>query len=253
MSILTSFTQRQDDRLEQRQDEVAFNVRPMRVARFLVCAVAIVTTVGTIANLAIFHVAPSPDHALAKFLHRFDLGFEPSIPAWLSSLGLLTCAILLGLIAIVKRRATEPFVISWTVLALLFVCLSLDEAIMIHEMVDTAMVSWFDTTGIFYFAWVLPGILFVAIVALVNIKFLLHLDRQTRLLFIASGALFVGGAIGMELFAGVVVEKYGVASVRHTAVQSVEESLEMLGVVLFIYALLKHLSQQVRSVRLNIE
>ena len=58
-------------------------------------------------------------------------------------------------------------------------------------------------------------------VGLCYLRFLLQLERRTRLLFVAAGALFVGGALGMEMIAGIVVESYGVASLGHTAVDGV--------------------------------
>ena len=71
-------------------------------------------------------------------------------------------------------------------------------------------------------------------------------------MFVASAGLFVGGAIGMEMIAGIVVEARGVASIWHTLVQTVEETCEMLGIVVFLYALLDYIQRNWSNVQLSL-
>jgi hypothetical protein len=228
-----------------------FEISPIRVAGVMTLLVIALSIVGTIANICIYHVAPHPQHKLAKLMQRFDLGHEPSIPALYSALALFGCALLLWLIGTMNRRSGRGDVFNWFLLAGIFLMLGLDEAVMFHEMLHNTMRAWVSSGGIFFFPWVIPGIIFVTIVAVANLRFLSRLESRTRWLFIAAGAVFVGGAVGMELLAGVVVERHGVESLYHTFVQTIEETLEMLGVVIFTYSLLDYFRRHHGTVRIS--
>lgn len=227
-------------------------INPTKIAFWLIKLVLIILIVGTIANVIIYNVAPSTDHKLAKIMQRFDLGHEPSIPAWYSSIALLGSSILLIIIALIKKSNKDKYVLHWFVLSFVFLYLSLDEAVMIHEMADDTLHSWLDSGGIIYFAWVIPGIFFVLLFTLFFTKFLINLEPRTRWLFIASGLVFVGGAIGLELIEGVIVDAQGIEggfkSFQLTIAQTIEEGLEMFGIVLFIYALLEYINKHINLV-----
>jgi hypothetical protein len=59
-------------------------------------------------------------------------------------------------------------------------------------------------------------------------------------LFTVSGAFYVGGALGMEMVGGLLVEQYGFADWRYIVAVHVEESLEMFGASLFLVGLIHH-------------
>jgi hypothetical protein len=128
----------------------------------------------------------------------------------------------------------------------LFFVLAIDEAVMIHEMVDTAMagINPFDQL---YFPWVIVGAIFALVVGLAFMRFLLTLPPRTRFLMIFSGLVFVGGAVGMEVIAGFVFaaaenELAAARSVSHVIAQAIEEAMEMAGVAIFFCALLDYVN-----------
>jgi hypothetical protein len=98
----------------------------------------------------------------------------------------------------------------------------------------------FGTGGPFHYAWSVLGVVFVLAFALVYLPFVLRLESSTRRLFIVSGGLYVGGALGMELVQGWHDGLYGINGTT-ALITTVEEVLEMLGIVVFIYALLSRL------------
>ena len=69
-------------------------------------------------------------------------------------------------------------------------------------------------------------------------RFLWHLPRRWKGWFAAAGAIYVGGAVGVELLGGLYASQYDVATFAYALITTVEEGLEMLGVVLFLYAIL---------------
>ena len=56
-----------------------------------------------------------------------------------------------------------------------------------------------------------------------------------------AGAVYVGGAIGMEMIGGFYQDVYGY-DLTYVLLQTIEEVGEMLGIVIFIYALCYYLS-----------
>ena len=229
-------------------------VSPKRFAQKLSLLVLAIVIMGIIANIVIYNLAPSTDHAIAKFMNRFDLGHEPSIPSWYSSIALLFASLLLGLIAYVEKLAASTDRSRWALLSVVFLILAIDEAVMIHEMADAPMQQWLNTGGSLYFAWVIPSSLFVIELGVYLLPFLLRLESITRRLFIVSGVMFISGAIGIELIEGVIVDEIGVEggfrSLRLTFAQALEEALEMFAVVIFIYSLMDYLKRKVGELRL---
>ena len=226
-------------------------VRPAGVAKACAVVVAIVVAVGLVANRLVFGVAPHLEHPLARAAARFDLGLEPSVPALWSTFLLAACAGALYLNGRAERES-RPDRRAWYGLSVLFVGLAVDETVMIHEMANDTLREALGTGGLLYFAWVIPGALFVLAVAAVFGRFLMGLDRRTRGLFAWAGVLFVGGAIGMELVAGLIAEAEGVEGVAHMAEQAVEETLEMSGSIVFLYALLDRLGRRSGSIHVSI-
>ncbi len=236
---------------DPRSDGLELTVRPAAVARICAVVVAVVVALGLVANRLVFGVAPHLEHPIARAAARFDLGLEPSVPALWSTFLLAACAVMLA----VNGRAAapdDPNRRTWYGLAIVFLALAVDETVMIHEMANDTLREVLGTSGFLYFAWVIPGALFALAVALASARFLFRLDSRTRALFLLAGTIFVGGAIGMELIAARIAETRGVESVAHMIEQAVEESMEMGGSIVFLYALLDHLARRTGSIRIAI-
>ena len=75
------------------------------------------------------------------------------------------------------------------------------------------------------------------------VRFLFHLPRGTRIRVALAGALFVGGALGVELVLGVWAEAHGEDNFVWEMLGLVEESMELMGSSLFLYALLEVLGR----------
>ena len=73
--------------------------------------------------------------------------------------------------------------------------------------------------------------------AIAYARFLIHLPRRTCVLFLLAGAVYVGGALGMEMVAAVYDQSHGYENAVTASLSTVEETMEMLGLVLFNYAL----------------
>lgn len=194
----------------------------------------------------------------------FSVDREGGIPAWYSTALLLFCFILLAVIAAASRMENHRDYFYWVGLSVGFLYLSADEAARIHErflplgrsMLDAIGVA---STGALARAWVVPGILITLVFILVYLRFFFRLPLVTRLLFFAAGLVFLGGAVGVEMLTGLYLNSYG--GERGTALSptvvrlilpNIEELFEMLGVIVFIYALVSYISATVKEVEVRV-
>ena len=138
-----------------------------------------------------------------------------------------------------------PLARYWFALSGTFAILSLDEAASFHEMLGWLIWRLLPTSGVFYFAWVIPGGLFVIGFALVFSGFLRRLPAETRRNLLVAGAVYVSGALGMELVGGDYFSVDEVPDFTYAMMAIVGESLEMFGTILFLRGLLRHLEKHV--------
>jgi hypothetical protein len=191
-------------------------------------------------RLAICAVDGDIGGGMREVAYRFDLDRENTLAAWYSSLTLLACASLLAVFSWKSFSIRAPFAAHWACLAAGFAMMSLDESAAVHEISIVPLRRILDLHGLFYFAWVVPGACAVLGIAVAYFRFLLHLDRTTRNRFLAAGAIFVGGAMGLEAIGGMLVEWQGFQSVPYVLVSTLEETCEMVGILIFLYALIDY-------------
>lgn len=173
---------------------------------------------------------------------RFDLDLEQTIPAFFSACQHLTAAILLYSIgrADSYQARLAPY---WFGLAAAFLFLAMDEAVGVHELLERPTQELLEWLNVSHppFAWVITATIGLAVAAPFVLGFLRALDAQTRWRVLVAGAVFLAGAVVVE-----VPEGYQWASHRdgfvHRALIAIEEGCEMAGMTLFIDALLRHLS-----------
>jgi hypothetical protein len=125
----------------------------------------------------------------------------------------------------------------------LFLLLAYDEAAQMHERLIPLGRALFGGQGVLYFAWVVFGAIFVGLVGLAYLRFVWALPRGYGLAVAAAGALFVSGALGIELMESDYAEEYGHDTLAFDLMATVEESLEMIGLMLFGATLLNWLAR----------
>jgi hypothetical protein len=120
--------------------------------------------------------------------------------------------------------------------------MAIDEAFQFHERLNIPVGTLLGdgSLGIFYFPWVIPGIALVSVLGLYFLRFLLHLPAATGLSFLMAATLYIGGAIGVELIGSSHAELHGYENLTYSMIATLEESLEMAGLIVFIWALLNY-------------
>jgi len=175
----------------------------------------------------------------------FSLSYESNVPTFYSAAILSLASVLLCFSAIAAKKSGDGFVPHWWVLALGFFYIAVDEVFSIHEMAG----GFVQLSGVLYFSWVIPAAFVVLAVGLSYLRFLRHLPARTRWRFVIAGALYVGGAVAMELPLGYWTEKHGSHNLGYGLIDAVEESLEMLAINLFNLWLIDHLADKAVQLR----
>jgi hypothetical protein len=183
----------------------------------------------------------------------FNFSVEMNIPTFYSSLALLFASTLLSIIAISHKRTGASYA-SWLGLAIIFGYLAIDEIASIHERLGLLIKASLNTSGILFYTWVIPYSAALLVFMITYFKFLLRLPKETMILFITSGTIFVSGALGFELLSGLYATASGTKDLTYALLYTCEEFLEMLGIAVFIYSLLKYMASEFKpfTITLNI-
>ena len=133
--------------------------------------------------------------------------------------------------------------------------MALDETIMFHEMFNSALQLIGIESGKYYFAWTLVGLGFAIFVFIFALPILIHSSKRTSIMILVSGFVYVSGALGVENMAANIMyeagsEEDGVKTIAHWICQTIEESLEMAGMALFVDTLLVNLCRKGFDVRI---
>ncbi len=171
-----------------------------------------------------------------------NLDKEYNIPTLYVMLSLYFCGILLMIISFGVRLKKEKFFLHWGFLSLTFLYLGTDEILVLHEQIISPLRSVLKTTGFLYMTWVIPALILLLLFVIAYIKFLKALPVKTRNWFIVSGIVFVLGAVGLEVIGSNYLYNYGQDSLSYSFITTVEETFELIGILMFINAILDYLS-----------
>ncbi|MEG3988568.1 hypothetical protein QUA13_15695 [Microcoleus sp. S28C3] len=225
-------------------------LNPGAVTQLLLRVVVCLAVLSFLSQMTLYFL---PDYPSRDFLaNGFNVDYEGNIPTFYSFLALLFSSVLLGVIAYAKNLDSCRYKHHWKILSFIFLYLSLDEVSQLHEKLVNPMRSLINATGFLYFSWVVPIGFLVAVFLLSYSKFLFHLPVSTRKLFVAASALYIGGAIGVEMLAGYIVYTAGPGTISYVILTTVEESFEMVGIVVFIHALISYIKTYLGGVNWNI-
>jgi len=219
--------------------------RALLVLLLPVAVVLVLTSFGvTLVGLASPGVDPFEGYARLRDAVSVDA--ETTIPAWFSVGLLLVCALLLLDVARTTRIEGSRWRWHWAALTLVFAYLSMDEGSRLHETGESVLEAAGIDTGL-RFGWVALAIPAMLVFVAAMLPFLLTLPRRTALRFVAAGLVFVCGAVGMEFVGGWAWDAAGEQSALYTAISSVEELMEMVGSILFAWAVADHQRRHLAS------
>ena len=177
------------------------------------------------------------EHGLVRLLFSlFFLDGEGNVPAFFSTWLFLINAVIFLIVWKAACLSGDSHKI-WLFLSSVFVFLALDESISIHERLIDPLRQALGATGIFYYAWIIPYGVGVVLLAIIAIPVFWRMQKRIRFWFGLSAATYLVATIGLEMISG----KYLVMMNEQKDIVwifmvTVEESLEMAGLIILVYA-----------------
>ncbi|ADQ83288.1 hypothetical protein [Methylovorus sp. MP688] len=193
------------------------------------------------------------DHGRLMGLTRLlNLDAEVNIPTFYSVILLLICSALLGLITYLKHTQKALYATHWYILSLGFLLMAADEFMSFHELFNGISPQLHLENSLWFnFSWVIPGVLLISIIGISYIRFLRHLERTHCIRFLLAGGVYCIAIIGVEILGGRYVALHGRDNFGYSLLGTLEEGLEMLGLILFINALLHYIAEQYPNIRIR--
>lgn len=221
--------------------DVSFDARPIvRAATVLAALLVLATVVAEIgADLL-------PDNALLVGAREVvSLREEHNLGSFGATVLLLLCG---GAALGVRWVTTDDSRLLWGVVGVGFTVLAADEMLIIHERFGRGTEAVLGDMAP-SFAWLVPGVIVVVLLAIVLVPKLRRLPRRTWRGLLLAAVVFLVGALGLEALGSLLFEMEGAPDHLAGGLALVEEALEVAGTVIALWAITNHLQEQLLPVR----
>ena len=210
-------------------------IKRQDIIKFLSLVASILIVLNSI-MLVIYFKIDNPDRF--DFIQMIDLDQEANLPTLFSSTLLLISAFLFYLLAKVSKQSKKEQYKYWLGLSLVFVFLGFDESATIHETLGDFTEQYVQATGYLHYPWVISYSILVVVLGLLYLRFFLKMERKLFWSFMKAATIFLSGAIGFELLGANEASLHGSDTMLYCYYYTIEESLEMFGVIFLINILL---------------
>lgn len=180
-------------------------------------------------------------------IHEFHLDDERNLPTYFSMSLMITSAILMVIIGIYNWVNKKGDVWHWLLLALIFCFMSVDEYKEYHEQLGVMINNYHQMHGFLAFAWYIPVIPALVVLFFAYLRFLKSLPKKIMNNIILGGVMFVGGAIGFKSVGSELINETTVTFFQFVMLANVEETVELLGLMIFIRALLSYIALHMQA------
>lgn len=216
---------------------------------FVLCLIAALLVIIHSMVLGIYFYIDDSD--TFDFIRLIDLDYEGNIPTLFSVFLFMFNGGLLAIIYKAAKQSGSDYALYWLGLSCIFIFLGVDEGSRLHEEIGDLFESIVDSSGLLYFPWVIPyGTAFI-LATVVYFKFFLSLDRNLQIRLVLCAGLFLGGAVGVEMLSAEQADKLGTSSLPYSILYTIEESLEMAGLILLVNTLLREIQQKPHKISLQ--
>ena len=185
---------------------------------------------------ALINFAQVRENFYQDFFDAINLDEEFNLTAFYSGILLGMASFLLNKLGQLSGKGKRQ---TWIILSRIFVFLAIDEIFQIHELFVIPELRQYVHPSLASI-WVIPYAAIAAYFAIKFVPFFISQGRRMSQLSLASGVIYVTGAIGMEACNSwlVMTGEISRQGFWYEAISGIEEFLEMTGIIIFIYALL---------------
>ena len=227
-----------------------WDISPLKITSFFILAIIFLIAGNFAEKLTIDWVNTISEIQFSPRVFVFDM--EGNLTTLYSTLALGFCSLLLAIIASIEKSMNSRYNKFWRAMSFIFLYLAIDESCSIHEALSNIIRTAFNTRGLLFFAWVIPAAILLVVFLIAFRGFIAHLPPRISNLFLVAGAIYVGGAIGMELIGAYIADFRGMDNQAYWLASSIEELLEMFGIVVFIYGLLSYIKSKLTKLNFSV-
>lgn len=248
--------QRLKDLFSSTQKEPAdleLHFRPRKILLILEF-LALLLAITSFITQALIYLADS--ERAAWYVPLVDVDHELSLPTIYSVILFFCITFLLIFISKMKFGNRDQYRWHWFFLCLIIFFLGLDEGASIHELISSPtgrLMGEKNLPGFMHYAWVLPAIIVVVVVVVVYIKFLFSLPKNTQRWLILAGLIYISGALGLETLGAIYAGVHGIKNLGYSAYVTIEEFMEMSGLIMALYALLDYVDKTYLTLRVRLQ
>jgi hypothetical protein len=171
---------------------------------------------------------------LSAWVSATDPDRAGTVPSWFQSALMVLAALLLWTTADDARARGDHRAGAWRWAALGAVALSVDELVDVHERVVGPVARLLGGGLLGDLAWGVVAVPVVAVAALAGLGPVRSLPRSTASGILLAGALYVGGAVVMDVVGTVLGSAVGPDSLLLASSSVVEEAMEMLALTVLV-------------------
>ncbi len=222
---------------------------PLKLTKYLAGATVLLATVNIIIQFAIYSFGLKKEWFLL-----FNMDKEVNIPTMFSCTLLLFCAVLINILEKGLGGQKRQIKVKWFYLKWLFVFLSLDEGLQIHEIFIIPSIKNM-LPPIISIVWVIPYGIFVFFAAIYFLPLIRSMPHKIRNMTLSSGVIYISGAMGFEVLGSYLVRTGDIKlhGISYGLISTLEETLEMVGIIIFIYTLLIYIfNYQNQKLKINV-
>lgn len=170
-------------------------------------------------------------------LLAFGFDMENNIPTYFSA---ILCYLIatICLVRIFYNDIINKTKIALGSIGLAFAYVGTDEIMAIHETFVEKVNKYYKFDGLLHFSWVIPGFIFLLSFVAINSFFYLSFSKKSQVRLTIALFVYISGAILMEMISGYTICEIGDANSLYKAMTTAEESLEMLGLILFVQTII---------------
>lgn len=209
--------------------------------------VAVVLITIHIVILGIYYYVGDPEKF--DFVRIFDLDMERNVPTLFSSALMLIAAFLFYLLSKSPKEIKKGSRRYWLGLGFVFTFLAFDESAKIHEQLGDFTEKFVEASGYLHYPWVISYSVLVLVLGFFYFRFFWRMESKVFWSFMGAAAIFLSGAIGFELLGANESSLHSTETVLYSTYYTIEESLEMFGVIYLISILLNLLGGKSVEIR----
>jgi hypothetical protein len=229
------------------------SVAVRRLVRVLVVVIVALSALSFVGQVVVEFVIAENKY-LDRIAEWVDVNREGSLPTWYATMTLMACAVMLGVIAVDAARRRRPYPFHWAALVVIFALLSLEEILGVHSEATRVLRSVVSITDGPGYALALGAIALIGIVVVVLIfgRFYLHLPSRWRWWFTIAAVIYLTGVFASDAIGDYLIAANGEHTLAYIVVLTLEELLEMTGVLIFLVMLLEYIRSFVGRVSLDV-